>query len=241
MKNNKKRNIIIVVSVILIMLFICIGYILINNNLDNKDNNDLDSSLDSNVDVSKEINDLKKWLDENYSVIEYFNEFEHEYDINTSTKVDYSNILAWYLWGYGKLENPTDSRYIIKYISKDEAKNFLLSFINKDEIKAKDIDELIDLNLITNYSVYGLTDVSFSSDNNNYYVKYLIGGMDPLNTSVLDDIDISNLNNIILTYGFCGYLSECTSSDSYKGYRQLVLSKHDNGYSIISSKELAKN
>lgn len=238
MKNNKKRNIIIVVCCILIMLFIYIGYSLINNNFDNKDNNDLDSSLDSNVDVSKEINSLKKWLDENNVLISYFNEFEHEYDINTSTKIDYSNILAWYLHGYGKLENPTDSRYFIKYISKEEAKNFLLSFINKDEIKEKDIDELIDLNLITNYSVYGLTDNSFSSDNNNYYVKCLIGGMDPLNTSILDDIDISNLNNIVLTYGYCSYMSECTSSDSYKGYRQLVLSKNNNAYSIISSKEL---
>lgn len=196
-----------------------------NPPVDEENNNPSDIDGPS---ISTSEDEIKFWLTDNKEFINYFMDYNKDFDLDTATNSDVSDVFAWYfVYGYnhGEGEKATDSKYTYRYtMPKTDADKFMQDYLGVPL-------DMVDVSLVT----FSKDVFNFTSDDNNYYVEVVATGLDPVQTSVLDNINILSDSEIEVTFGIMdvGKTCEDKSDECYTKTRKLTIRKADNGFNIL--------
>ncbi len=238
---NKKDNKGILIGIIAFVAgvaFIAYGTIsLLNSKPNVSDDNINDDNQDvENIDgpsVSVTEDDVKNFLTDNAKLVEYFTDYNADFDLGEMNPVSISDIFGWYFvfqYEHGEGESLSNSKYTYKYtMPVADADTFMRAYLG---IPASIVD-------VTKID-FSKDFFNFTKDDNNYYVEVVATGLDPIQTCVLNDVNIVSDSEIIVTYGVMelGKTCEDKSDSCYIKKRELRLRKSDSGFTILGAADV---
>ncbi len=189
-------------------------------NSGNTENNNITVTEDS----------VRSWLDSNKIVVDYLVEFGYDFDSNSATTANYSDIFGWYFALKEDKQGtnlPEDNIYDIEYtMPREEVETFAKNIFGKTL-------DVIDVSTIT----LSKDLFNFTSDGTTYKLQAVVTDFTPNYSSELNNINIISDDTIEVTYGVMQYGTTCDSgeSDCYTKYRVVTLTKADDGFNLLSS------
>ena len=161
---------------------------------------------------------------------------EIENNLGEMNPVSISDIFGWYFvfqYEHGEGESLSNSKYTYKYtMPVADADTFMRAYLG---IPASIVD-------VTKID-FSKDFFNFTKDDNNYYVEVVATGLDPIQTCVLNDVNIVSDSEIIVTYGVMelGKTCEDKSDSCYTKKRELKLRKSDSGFTILGAADVQEN
>ncbi len=226
---NEKKKGIIFGSIALIAGIIFVGFGV--SNLMNQNKKEPPKTENNNIDepsITVTEDDVKTWLTNNAKFIDYMMNFNNDFDLETATNEDISNVFGWYFvfqYDHGEGEKATDSKYTYRYtMPKTVAEVFLQNNLGVS------ID-MVDVSLIT------LSNFKFTSDEENFYAEVATTNLEPVQNSEITKVEIFSDSEIKVTYGITEVDKTCDSEDCYIKTRELILRKSDVGFTIIKASD----